>query len=90
MPPRVSSRGGWARSPGIVQKTALVLAEHQINVEELHAGVESAPMSAERLFVPKACRCASADVSSESLWRLHDPVGTDLLVDITVLGVDRK
>ena len=72
--------------PGIVRQISHVLAQHQVNVEELMTNCESAAMSGEMLFratatatvrLPKTC----------GLSQLHqalDQIAADLMVDITV------
>jgi glycine cleavage system regulatory protein len=71
--------------PGIVREIAQALAHQGINVEELQTGVESAPMSAELLFFAKARLAVPLEVSVERLTKLLEPIGNELMVDITLL-----
>lgn len=71
--------------PGIVREISQALARHDINVEELNTGVESAPMSAEMLFFAKARLAVPAELSMDGLAKLLEPIGNDLMVDITLV-----
>lgn len=71
--------------PGIVREISHALAENGINVEELATSVESAPMSAELLFVAKARLSVPLELSTERLRRILEPIGNDLMVDIALL-----
>lgn len=71
--------------PGIVHDISHVLAKYRVNVEELTTGVESAPMSADLLFFVKAKLGVPNDLSMEALSKLLEPIGGDLMVDITLV-----
>jgi glycine cleavage system regulatory protein len=71
--------------PGIVHEISHVLAKRRVNVEELTTGVESAPMSADLLFFVKAKLGVPNDLSTEELSQLLEPIGGDLMVDITLV-----
>lgn len=74
--------------PGIVREISQALAQSGVNVEELNTGVESAPMSAEMLFYVKARLAVPAILSSEQLARILEPIGNELMVDISLLPSD--
>jgi glycine cleavage system regulatory protein len=71
--------------PGIVREISQVLARSGINVEELHTGVESAPMSGEKLFCAKARLAVPLELSTERLRKILEPIGNELMVDIALL-----
>ena len=71
--------------PGIVREIAQALAQCGVNVEELDTGVESAPMSAEMLFVAKARLSVPEELSTERLTKILEPIGNELMVDINLL-----
>jgi glycine cleavage system regulatory protein len=74
--------------PGIVREIAQALARRDVNVEELETGVQSAPMSAEMLFFAKARLAIPTDLSIDQLTKILDPIGNDLMVDITLLPAE--
>ncbi|MCX8156912.1 MAG: ACT domain-containing protein [Verrucomicrobiae bacterium] len=88
-PPAASPAGRLLRlelvghdRPGIVRDISRVLAAHNVNVEELETGCESAPMSGEILFraqaqisVPPACDLAALRAALEK-------IAADLIVDL--------
>jgi glycine cleavage system regulatory protein len=70
--------------PGIVRQISQVLAQHQVNVEELTTSCESAAMSGSPLFratarvqLPDACGIAQ-------LQQALEEIAADLMVDITI------
>lgn len=69
--------------PGIVREVAQALAAQGVNVVELTTGIESAPMSGSLLFRAKARLAVPMTVSNEQLARLLDPIGNELMADIT-------
>ncbi|HEY5959699.1 MAG TPA: ACT domain-containing protein [Polyangiaceae bacterium] len=71
--------------PGIVREISQALVKHGVNVEELSTGIESAPMSAEMLFLAKARLAVPDHLSIEQLRELLEPIGNDLMVDISLL-----
>ncbi len=70
--------------PGIVREIAQVLAEHGVNVEELHTECQSAPMSAEALFVAAANLGVPDQVGLDELRSALEQIAADLMVDITL------
>lgn len=70
--------------PGIVWEISQALTRSGINVEELETGVQSAPMSGEKLFYVKARLAAPHSVTAEALTEVLEPIGNDLMVDITL------
>jgi glycine cleavage system regulatory protein len=75
--------------PGIVREISQALTKNGINVEELNTGVESAPMSAEMLFFAKARLAVPIELTSEQLLKILEPIGSDLMVDISLSPNDR-
>jgi glycine cleavage system regulatory protein len=76
--------------PGIVRDIAEVLARVGVNVEELTTGVESAPMSGDQLFRAKARLGVPKGLTSDALAQLLEPVGSDLMIDVTSDGTAIK
>jgi glycine cleavage system regulatory protein len=72
--------------PGIVREISTALARSGVNVEELTTGVESAPMSAEKLFYAKARLAVPVGMSAAELTRILEPIGNELMVDVAVLA----
>ncbi len=72
--------------PGIVREIAQVLANRGVNVEELHTECQSAPMSAEVLFVATAKLRVSDELGINDLRSALEQIASDLMVDITLEG----
>jgi glycine cleavage system regulatory protein len=72
--------------PGIVREIAQVLANRGVNVEELHTDCQSAPMSAEVLFVATAKLRVSDELGVNELRGALEQIASDLMVDITLEG----
>lgn len=70
--------------PGIVRQVAGALSGKGVNVEELHTGCESAPMSGEPLFKVTARLGLPAGVSMEELQSALEEIASDLMVDISL------
>jgi len=70
--------------PGIVREIAQVLAERGVNVEELHTECQSAPMSAEALFVATARLGVPDQLGLNELRAALELIASDLMVDITL------
>jgi glycine cleavage system regulatory protein len=70
--------------PGIVREIAQVLADRGVNVEELQTDCQSAPMSAEVLFVATARLGVSDDLGLNELRSALEHIASDLMVDITL------
>ena len=71
--------------PGIVRQIAQVLAENQVNVEELTTHCGSAPMSGETLFHATATVRLPAACALSQLRLALERIAADLMVDIAVL-----
>ena len=70
--------------PGIVRQISQVLAQQQVNVEELTTRCESAPMSGERLFRAVAQVQLPAGCGLNQLQQVLEQIASDLMVDINV------
>lgn len=70
--------------PGIVRDISRALAERGINVEELHTGLISAPMSGDLLFKATALLTAPASLPLEELREKLEELASDLVVDVTL------
>jgi glycine cleavage system regulatory protein len=70
--------------PGIVREISQVLAQHQVNVEELTTDCDSAPMSGERLFRATARVRLPAAYPLAELRHALEQIASDLMVDIAV------
>jgi glycine cleavage system regulatory protein len=71
--------------PGIIRDIACILAERNINVEDLHSDVASAPMSGEPMFV---ARFEVVMPTSEHLGELRtklEALSGELMVELTAL-----
>jgi len=69
--------------PGMVRQISHVLAQLNINVEELASHCESAPMSGEILFHAKAKVSLPPGCSLAQLQQALEKIATDLMVDIS-------
>ena len=70
--------------PGIVRQISQVLAQQQVNVEELTTTCESAPMSGEKLFRATAHVQLPEAGGLARLQSALEQIASDLMVDITV------
>jgi len=70
--------------PGIVRQISQVLAQRQVNVEELTTGCESAAMSGEMLFRATAKVRLPDSCGLDLLRHELEQIGTDLMVDVAV------
>ena len=68
--------------PGIVKQISRSLAQHQVNVEELHTERSSAPMSGEMLFQATIEVLAPADCDLAALRQSLEKIAADLMVEI--------
>jgi glycine cleavage system regulatory protein len=68
--------------PGIVRDVSRILAELQINVEELESAVGSAPMSGEPLFTARAKLSVPAAVPIGELRKRLEALAGELMVDV--------
>lgn len=68
--------------PGIVKQISAALAQHRVNVEELHTQRSSAPMSGEILFQATIEVMAPADCDLAALRQSLEKIAADLMVEI--------
>ncbi len=67
---------------GIVSRISGLLASLNVNVEELHTELTTAPMSAELLFKARGLLHLPADLAPETLRDELEAVAADLMVDL--------
>lgn len=70
--------------PGIIRDISRVLAQNQVNIEELETGVSGAPMTGEQLFRARAALRLPAGVTAEWLRGRLESLAGELMVDITL------
>ena len=70
--------------PGIIRDIARVLAQQQINIEELETGVSSAPMSGEQLFRARAQLRLPQAVTIDALRGRLEALARELMVDLSL------
>jgi glycine cleavage system regulatory protein len=70
--------------PGIVRDISRVLAQHQVNIEELETDTTTAPMSGEALFRARATLRIPSTVTIERLRRVLESLAGELMVDLTL------
>ena len=70
--------------PGIIRDISKVLAQHQVNIEELETGVSGAPMSGEQLFRARAHLRLPAAVTTDWLRERLEALAGELMVDVTL------
>jgi glycine cleavage system regulatory protein len=70
--------------PGIVRDISRVLAQQQINIEELETDVTSAPMTGETLFRARANLRIPPSVTLPSLRSRLEALAGELMVDLTL------
>ena len=70
--------------PGIVREVSRVLAELQVNVEDIQTGVESAPMSGGNLFRANARLRLPPELTLDALSERLEEIAGDMMVDIKV------
>jgi glycine cleavage system regulatory protein len=68
--------------PGIVRDIFAVLAQANVNVEELHSSTEAAPDSGGMLFRANARLVPQAQLDQEALQTALSAIATDLMVDL--------
>ncbi len=59
-----------------------ILAEHDVNVDELESSIGSAPMSGEAMFEAHAVLVVPPTVSLPSLQSALEVLGNELMVDL--------
>jgi glycine cleavage system regulatory protein len=70
--------------PGIIRDISKVLAQNQVNIEELETGVSGAPMTGEQLFRARAELRLPAAVTTEWLRGRLEALAGELMVDVTL------
>ena len=70
--------------PGIVRDIAHVLAQHQVNIEELETDVASAPMSGEMLFRARATLRVPAAMTLDQLRSVLEALAGEIMVDVVL------
>jgi glycine cleavage system regulatory protein len=70
--------------PGIVRDISRVLAQHQVNIEELETDTTTAPMSGEALFRARAILRIPSTITIEQLRRVLESLAGELMVDLTL------
>jgi glycine cleavage system regulatory protein len=70
--------------PGIIRDISRVLAQGDVNIEELETGVHGTPMSGEQLFRARAQLRLPNAVTTESLRERLEALAGELMVDITL------
>ena len=70
--------------PGIIRDISRVLAQYQVNIEELETGVAGAPMSGEQLFRARAQLRLPAAITTEWLRERLEALAGELMVDVTL------
>jgi glycine cleavage system regulatory protein len=70
--------------PGIIRDISRVLAQHQVNIEELETNVTSAPMSGEALFRARALLRIPSTITLEALVGRLEALAGELMVDLVV------
>jgi glycine cleavage system regulatory protein len=70
--------------PGIVRELSGSLARRGVSIDELETAIESAPMSAERLFRFDALVSIPAAVADADLKRELEALANELMVDLEV------
>ena len=69
---------------GIVRQISAALAEREVNVEELHTTIQSAPMSGEPLFRAEARLLLPPGCDLDELQSALEAIGQDLMVDVKI------
>ena len=70
--------------PGIIRDISKVLAQHQVNIEELETGVSGAPMTGEQLFRARVQLRLPAAVTTDWLRSRLESLASELMVDVTL------
>ena len=71
--------------PGIVRRISQVLAQQQVNVEELTTCCESAPMSGESMFRATATVQLPESCTLGQLRQALEQIAADIVVDVAVM-----
>src|SRR5262245_4103975 len=67
--------------PGIIRDISKVLAQHQVNIEELETGVSGAPMTGEQLFRARARLRLPSSITIDWLRSRLEALAGELMVD---------
>jgi len=70
--------------PGIIRDISKVLAQHQVNIEELETGVSGAPMTGEQLFRARVQLRLPAAVTTDWLRGRLEALAGELMVDVAL------
>src|SRR5262245_10142706 len=70
--------------PGIIRDISRVLAQHQVNIEELETGVSGAPMTGEQLFRARAQLRLPAALTTDWLRARLEALAGELMVDVAL------
>ena len=70
--------------PGIIRDIAKVLAQQQVNIEELETGVSGAPMTGEQLFRATVQLRLPPAVTTDWLRGRLEALAGELMVDVTL------
>jgi glycine cleavage system regulatory protein len=70
--------------PGIVRDISRVLAQYNVNIEELETDIRSAPMSGDALFHARATVRVPPEVTVERLLVVLEALGGELWVDLAL------
>jgi glycine cleavage system regulatory protein len=68
--------------PGIIRDVSRVLREHGANIEELETGVESAPMSGERMFHATLELLVASTTTVAGVRTALEGLASELMVDL--------
>ena len=75
--------------PGIIRDIARVLAQHQVNIEELETDVTSAAMSGEPLFRARASLRVPPGITIDRLRSVLEALAGELMVDLRLAEPER-
>jgi glycine cleavage system regulatory protein len=75
--------------PGIIRDISRVLAQYQINIEELETDVTSAAMSGEPLFRARASLRVPTAITIDRLRGILEALAGELMVDLTLAEPER-
>jgi glycine cleavage system regulatory protein len=76
--------------PGIVRDISRVLAQHQVNIEDLETDVRSAPMSGDALFHAQASLRVPQGLSTDRLREVLEALAGELMVDLTLGEIQKR
>lgn len=74
--------------PGIIRDIARVLAQQQVNIEELESDLASAPMTGETLFRARARLRIPSTITLDWLRERLEALAGELMVDLTLDEAD--